>query len=187
MPPLTYPRQRRLARGLFAATVGITGALGGPVASAGAGAPAGHTTASASDAVVSNPASFAKAPLVTDRLGTHTGELLTLPPLRSTESDPVASKAGECDASLVSLGKTITLRLGPAWTGLAIRTKPCTSGTYVGIYGTLGSFTSSSWTRGEFICRGRTYGYGSSAWYKTSKGYVWSGGTNTPRWDSKVC
>lgn len=187
MPPLTSSRQRRLARGLLVTAVGFTGALGGPVAPAGAGAPAGHTSR-ASSVVVSNPASFNATPLVTDRLGTHTGELLTPPPSRSTSSDPSASRLGDCDISLVSLGKTLTLKLGPAWTGLAIRTKPCTSAPSVGLYGTLTSFTSSSWTRGEFICRGRTYGYGSSAWYKTSRGYVWSGGTNTPRWDAnRVC
>lgn len=181
MPPLTHPRQRRLARGLLASSVGMTAALGGPVAPAGAGAPAGHTTEAASSAVVSNPASSLN-PLVTDRLGTHTGDLLTPAPVGS-KADPSASKAGECDVSLVGLKPTLTLKLGSTWTALAIRTKPCTSGTQVGIYGTLTSFSSSSYTKGQFICRGRTYGYGTAAWYKTSRGFVWAGGTNFPRWD----
>lgn len=186
MPPLTYPRKRRLARGLLVAAVGITGALGGPVAPAGAGAPAGHTSA-ASKVVVSNPGSFTSTPLVTDRLGTHTGELLTLPEFRSSAADPVASKTGECDVSLRTYKEPVATRLGPAWTGLAIRTKPCTSAPSVGLYGTLGSFQVTGWTPGEFICRGRTYMYGSLVWYKTSRGYVWSGGTNKPVWDSRVC
>lgn len=177
MPPLTSSRSRRLARGLFAATVSITGALGGPVAPAGAGAPAGHPTAATKGPTVSHSASTVTS-LVTDRLGTHSGERLT-PPVNL--SDPTASRLGACDAALYGSG--FITRLGSTWTALAIRKQPCTDGSQVGVYGTLGTITVQRETKGEFICRGRTYGYGSSVWFKTSKGYIWSGGTAHPRWN----
>src|SRR4051794_24991998 len=106
MPPLTTSRFKRLVRGLFAATVVLVGAMGGPVAPAGAGAPAGHTVAveSLSGPLVSRPSSGTTlTPLVTDLLGTHSSAALT----PSTTS---ATRLGACDANLY--GSAFTTRLG---------------------------------------------------------------------------
>ena len=179
MPLLTTTRFKRPARGLFATTVVCVGALCGPVGPAGAGAPAGHTGALTSG--ITSNAALTVTPLVTDRLGTHVGDALTPLP---TKGDETASRLGICDASLY--GNGLTTRLGSTWTALAIRSKPCTSASSSGAYGTSGTISVSKETAGEFICRGRTYGYGSSIWFKTSKGYIWSGGTANPRWN-KSC
>lgn len=176
MPPLNTPRFKRPARGLLATAAVLFTALSGPVGSAGAGAPAGNT-GNVVSATASN-AAFSVTPFVTDRLGTHAGEALT--PL-DKKGDASATRLGECDASLY--GSAFTTRLGSAWTSLTIRTKPCTGSSSNGSYSSSSSISVSRETAGEFICRGRTYGYGSSIWFKTSKGYIWSGGTANPRWN----
>lgn len=35
----------------------------------------------------------------------------------------------------------------------------------------------------QFICRGRSYGYGTSVWYDTNRGWSWAGGTDDPQWN----
>jgi hypothetical protein len=176
MPLLNTPRFKRPSRGLLATAVVFASTLGGPVGLAGAGAPASHTGALAGPAM--SNAALTVTPLVTDRLGTHAGEPLT--PL-GKKGDPTASRAGICDAGLYGGG--FNTRLGSSWTSLTIRSRPCTGSSSNGSYGTSSAIYVSRETAGEFICRGRTYGYGSSIWFRTSRGYIWSGGTANPRWN----
>ena len=179
MPPLSSPRFNRRARGLVAVAAVFIGAVGGPVGPAGAGAPAERSAAATANttSLTSNSADLV-TPTVTDRLGTHTGEILR--PL-GKKDDPVATRSGICDPSVYGGG--FGTGIGSNWSSLAIRSRPCTGSSGVGTYGTTSSIWVERETQGEFICRGRTYGYGSSIWFRTNRGYIWSGGTDHPRWN----
>lgn len=182
MPPLTTSRFTRLARGLVAVAVVSVGALGGSVAPAGAGAPAGHTAAPVN---LTQPTDEPPptGPYVTDLVGTHTGDPLTPLPEKGKKAkrEQRAQRLASCGGS--QYGGGFNSRLGGGWTSLAIRTQACTGSSSVGSYGTSSTFYVSRETSGEFLCRGRSYGYGSSIWFKTSRGWVWSGGTANPRWN----
>ncbi|MBO9533100.1 MAG: hypothetical protein J7513_09030 [Solirubrobacteraceae bacterium] len=94
----------------------------------------------------------------------------------------VAQRLGSCSPS--TYGTSFTTTLGSGWSSLAARSQTCTSGSLLS-YWTGGSFKVTSYTAGgQNICRGGSYSYGSSWWYKTSKGWVWSGGTSNPVWNT---
>lgn len=159
----------------MAATI-AAGAFSGPVGSAGAGVPAALPTERAQFDEAFSPI----GPLATDQLGTHTGPSLTSPKVHA-KGEPTARRLAGCGGTLYGGG--FTTQLASTWTLLAARSAACTSATQTGSYGSGIRFTVSRETNGQGICRGRTYGYGSSIWFKTARGYVWSGGTTNPRWN----
>jgi hypothetical protein len=78
-----------------------------------------------------------------------------------------------------------TAYLGPGWSELACRWEPCQSAGVATVFGPTQGFQVDAETEyGQFICRGQSYGYGSSVWYHVVDGcWVWSGGTDRPRWN----
>jgi hypothetical protein len=109
----------------------------------------------------------------TDPLGTHDG-----PPLVSEHT----AQSGNCPPG-PQFGGGFRTNLLSGWTSLAARDEPCTGAGANGAWGVGDVFQVSSETHGQFICRGRrTYGYGTDVWFKTSKGWSWSGGTVDARW-----
>lgn len=168
MPPLITPRTRRRIGELVVAA-GLAGALWGPVGSAEAGVSAG---------------SAASAHFGTAKANT-TGSLVGTGRSASKISileGPVAERFGCSSPTWYTANYYLTL--GSGWSTLVARSTPCTSSTQTGTWAMGNTFLASGWTtEGTFICRGGTYGYGSSTWYKTSRGWVWSGGTNQPVWD----
>jgi hypothetical protein len=182
MPPLITPRTRRRF-GEIVVAVGLAGALWGPVGSAEAGvsadpaADATFASGSAAKTLTSGPASNA---VTTGSLVGKGAAALKLDALQL----PTAQRSAACSPSWwASSGST---RLGGGWTTLNARAQPCTSatvndtwlsGTTFSIYG----YTDS----GTFICRGTSYAYGTAYWYKTSRGWVWSGATANPIWQKE--
>lgn len=161
----------------MAATIAV-GAFSGPVGSAGAGVPAALPTERAQFDEAFSPI----VPLVTDRLGIHTGSALTAPKAPA-KREPTARRLAGCGGSLYGGG--FSTQLASTWTLLAARSAACTSASQTGSYGSGIRFNVSRETNGQAICRGQTYGYGSSIWFKTARGYVWSGGTTNPRWNTR--
>ena len=145
---------------------------------AGGGARAGNTE-SASGATVSHAAGSVAPLLITDKVGTHAGGPIT--PLHK-DGDPSAKRLGICDASLY--GGAFTTRLGSGWYSVAARSKPCTASSGSSSWGG-GGIPVSKETTGETLCRGRSTGDASSIWFKTSRGYIWSGATANPRWNRR--
>lgn len=176
MPPLNSPRRMRRRLGEIVALAGLAGALWGPVGSAEAGVSAG----SAANARFSP--SPGKAVTLGSQLGTGPGakDLGIL-------KGPLAERFAGCDAGTFTT--SFYTKLAPTWTGLYARSKPCTSATPTGTWGSNQTMYVSRYTAGgQFICRGGTYGYGTAYWYLTSKGWVWAGGTVDPAWDySRNC
>lgn len=171
MPPLITPRTRRRI-GEIVVAAGLVGALWGPVGSAEAGVSAG----SAASAQFSSSGANAKTTGALVGTGRSAAKLSIL-------EGPVAQRFGTCSAP-VWYSDNGYAGLGPGWTSLVARSTPCTSSTATGNWAYPSTFLIYGWTReGTFICRGGTYGYGSSTWYKTSRGWVWSGGTSKPIWD----
>lgn len=169
MPPLNTRRSRRRTWGLVA-TAGLAGALWGPVGPAEAGVSAG-STATASFGTSSG------ASAVT------TGSLIGTGPATKKLTVLQAPTAQRLSCSPTTYTTSFTTSLGSGWSSLAARSQPCTGSSANGTWGS-GSFKVTAYTsNGEFICRGGSYGYGSSYWYKTSKGWSWSGGTSDPIWN----
>ena len=110
----------------------------------------------------------------TDALGTHTGPDLI------GETAQVSS--ADCAVG-AQFGGGFNTNLGSGWTSLAARNGPCTAAGANGAWGEGALFHVSRETHGGFICRGKiTYNYGTDVWFKTSKGWSWSGGTADARW-----
>lgn len=169
MPPLSTPRSRRRL-GEFAATIGLVGVMWGPVGSAEAGVSAGST------------ATFKKGAAHGVSIGSKLGKGPGAAGLRLIDGGGVADRLGICNPP--TYGTSFSTRLGSTWTSLTARSAPCSSGASQGAWNG-GSFKVTAYAAsGQFICRGTTYGYGSSYWYRTSKGWVWSGGTSDPIWNS---
>lgn len=110
--------------------------------------------------------------MITDALGTHLSGLADAGELTALASCPAHAYGGGFDTSM-----------GAGWTQLAVRTGPCRAANAVGDH-----YTGDLWhvrreSTGEFICYGRSYGYGSTIWYQDSKGWSWSGGTSDPQWN----
>lgn len=114
--------------------------------------------------------------MVTDSLGTHASDEADMPPESS-----FARSQGSC-GSWSEYGGGFHTSLGGRWTELAARSGPCRAGGANGSWGTGSRFYISRETNGEFICRSRAQGIGSNVWFKTDKGFSWSGGTNATRW-----
>jgi hypothetical protein len=113
------------------------------------------------------------ASATTDPLGTHEG-----PALVGT------SQVASPDCSIgAQFGGGFATNLGSGWTSLAARSGPCTAAVAGGAWGVGSRFDVSRETHGQFICRGRIqFGYGTDVWFKTSRGWAWSGGTADARW-----
>jgi hypothetical protein len=112
------------------------------------------------------------ASATTDPLGTHDGPPLVERSLRASNCAPGPQFGGGFRTNLES-----------HWTSLAARDEPCTGAGANGAWGVGDVFSVSRETHGQFICRGsRTFGYGTDVWFKTSKGWSWSGGTVEARW-----
>lgn len=168
MPPLTTSRSRRRL-GEFVATVGFVGAMWGPVGSAEAGVSA------------DSAATFKRGAAHGVSLGSKLGKGPAAAELKLIDV-PVAERLGICDPP--TYGTSFTTSLGSGWSSLTARARPCTSGSYQGAW-TGGTFKVTSYTSGgQNICRGGSSSAGSSYWYKTSKGWVWSGGTSSPIWNT---
>lgn len=174
MPPLITPRTRRRFGELVVAA-GLAGALWGPVGSAEAGVSAGST------ANARFHANAAKSITTGSLIGTGRGAS-TIDALQG----PVAQRYA-CNPSWWSDSFYVTL--GSTWSSLTARQQPCTSSTATGVWYMGSSIYVSGWTdNGTFICRGGTYGYGTAVWYRTSRGWIWAGGTSSPMWDkSRNC
>ncbi len=171
MPPLITPRTRRRI-GEIVVAAGLVGALWGPVGSAEAGVSAGSAASAQFTASGAN-AKTAGSLVGTGRSATKISIL----------EGPVAERFGTCSQP-TWYSANYYLTLGSGWTTLVARQGPCTSMAQTGTWNMGNSFLAQGWTRdGTFICRGGTYGYGSAVWYKTSRGWVWSGGTSQPVWD----
>jgi hypothetical protein len=73
--------------------------------------------------------------------------------------------------------------LDSSWSYLAARQAPCRNQTDNGGWRSGDVFEAHATGRGEYICRGQlTYGVGSDIWYKTDRGWSWSGGTINAVW-----
>jgi hypothetical protein len=174
MPLLTSSRAPRRLGGLIAA-VGLTGALWGPIEPAEAGASAGSAAKPAH-------ATFkpGRAQVVT--VGNLLGSGPAAAGIRTLEPIGAAQRVGTCNPS--TYGTSFTTTLGSGWSTLNARSAPCTSASANSTW-TGGTFRVTAYTPGgTSICRGGSYGYGSSYWYRTSKGWVWSGGTSDPIWNT---
>lgn len=90
---------------------------------------------------------------------------------------------GPCPGT--SYNTQFSTKVSPDWTTLVARSAPCQSGTTVtGSYSTGQTMNVSKESdNAQFICRGRSYGYGTDVWYYTYKGWSWAGGTTFPQWD----
>lgn len=112
---------------------------------------------------------------VTDTLGTHE---------QGQADAPSGVSIDSCHGS--TFGGGFRTSLDNHWTSLAARSDACTGAKAKGSWGEGQMFYVSSETHGQFICRGSmTYGYGTDVWFKTSKGWSWSGGTQDARWNYK--
>lgn len=119
---------------------------------------------------------------VSDELGTRDAGVME--PLATTSDGDVSAQHHYC-APHFAYGGGFTTSLGAGWSELAARNEPCRAAPWQGSWYTGQTFFVYRETNGEFICRGRvTYGYGSSIWYQTSKGWSWSGGTSNPQWNA---
>lgn len=125
---------------------------------------------------------------VSDALGTREANVMGAPE-DVEEAQPTSSAAYTAAAYCAPYfpyGGGFTTSLGGGWSSLAARSEPCRAAPSRGTWHTGQTFWVSRETRGEFICRGRyTYGYGSSIWYRTRKGWSWSGGTSNPQWNQR--
>jgi hypothetical protein len=114
---------------------------------------------------------------VSDALGTHRRRLAEV-------SAPGEALLATCPAA--PYGGGFTTSMGAGWSQLVSRSGPCRAATSVGVHTTGQVWTVTRETSGEFICKGRSFGYGSTIWYSDGRGWSWSGGTSDPRWN-KSC
>jgi hypothetical protein len=102
----------------------------------------------------------------------------------------VAASAANVDGcSGNSVASSFTTYVSASWTTLDGRYGPCQA-TGVGYqYHTDDVlYINHVDYGGQFICKGRSYGYGSETWYRTGKNlWVWSGGTTDPNWNGPSC
>ena len=169
MPPLSTPRTRRRF-GEVAAAIGLTAALWGPIGPAEAGASAGSA------------ANFKRGPAQGISVGSKLGRGPAAAELNLLEGS-VAERLSTCSPSTYST--SFTTRLASGWTSLNARSSPCTSASVTGTWTSGVTFSVNRYTSGGTnICRGSSYGYGSSYWYRTSRGWVWSGATTSPIWNT---
>lgn len=120
--------------------------------------------------------------MVTDRLGTHSSSAVDMPPDSSGTNQLYA--ASSC-GTWSEYGGGFNTSLGGGWELLAVRSGPCRAGEATGDgWGTGSRFHVSRETNGEFICRSRLQGIGTAVWFKTDRGFSWSGGTSDARWKS---
>lgn len=110
---------------------------------------------------------------VTDQLGTHAPDVVDAPAADASN--------GEC-GTWSDYGGGFDTSLGGGWSYLAARSGPCRAAPSNGGWGTGSRFHVERETNGEFICRSRVQQIGSRVWFKTDKGYSWSGGTDDARW-----
>ncbi len=101
--------------------------------------------------------------------------------LRAATVSP--NNVGSCPGT--AYNTYFTTNVSQAWATLDARSAPCQQYSSVtGAYHTGDSMTVvQEDDGGQFICRGRSWGYGTSVWYDTSRGWSWAGGTDTPQWD----
>lgn len=118
--------------------------------------------------------------VVTDSLGTHDSGAVDMPPDSSgTTRRSAVSSCGTWS----EYGGGFNTSLGGGWRELAVRSGPCrAAGANGDGWGTGSRFHVSRETDGEFICRSRLQGIGTAVWFKTDRGFSWSGGTSDPRW-----
>jgi hypothetical protein len=134
--------------------------------------------------------------VVTDALGTRfvrKGDYIVLDtpegPTCTGDSGGVSpdNTAGECGISYYYPGISYTY-LAASWSELVCRDCPWQGSTIRASFTshTDPIYISYASEAGQFICRGLSYGYGSSVWYRTSGPigcWFWSGGTVDPVWN----
>lgn len=121
------------------------------------------------------------APQVSDALGEYDPQQWQI--VVPTPGEPSPLKARAC-GTFTRYGGGFNTNLGSGWTSLAARNGPCRAARSNGSWGTGSRFYVERETnQGEVICRGRLDGRASSVWYRTSKGWSWSGGTADPQWN----
>lgn len=133
----------------------------------------------------STPTDDAGLPQISDALGTYDPQFLFEAQQEPLNSGPLrpASSRNAC-GGFTRYGGGFSTSLGSGWSYLAARKGPCRAADSNGGWGTGSRFYVEREAHGEFICRGRrTYGYGSDVWFRTSKGWSWSGGTSDARWN----
>lgn len=114
--------------------------------------------------------------MVTDRLGTHKSSEVDSPDVNLRSGQASCGTFGE-------YGGGFNTSLGGGWQLLATRSAPCRASESSGDgWGTGSRFFVSREANGEFICRSRLQGVGTAVWFKTEKGFSWSGGTSDARW-----
>lgn len=113
---------------------------------------------------------------VTDNLGKHAPGAVDMP------ADPAIRTDANACGNFGQYGGDFDTSLGGGWSFLAARSGPCRAASGNDGWGTGSRFHVSKEANGEFICRSRTQGIGSDVWFKTSKGWSWSGGTSDARW-----
>lgn len=114
--------------------------------------------------------------MVTDRLGTHKSSEVDSPDVNLRSGQASCGTFGE-------YGGGFNTSLGGGWELLAARSAPCRASESSGDgWGTGSRFLVSREADGEFICRSRRQQIGTAVWFKTEKGFSWSGGTSNARW-----
>ena len=112
-------------------------------------------------------------PLVSDGLGIHAEEALL--------STPNGRHVRRCRVSRTRGGGFYS-ELAAGWQFSSARVRPCRPGRLSGGWTDGARFRVIREVTGELICKGLWFGYGSSTWYETTQGWVWSGATATARW-----
>jgi hypothetical protein len=112
-------------------------------------------------------------PLVSDALGIHAEEALL--------STPNGRHVRRCRVSRTRGGGFYS-ELSAGWQFSSARVRPCRPGRLSGGWTEGARFRVIREVTGELICKGLWLGYGSSTWYETTQGWVWSGATATARW-----
>jgi hypothetical protein len=175
MPPLNTPRRYRRRFGEVVAVVGLAGAMWGPVGSAEAGVSAG--SAAKPTAKASFTATPGKSVTVGSLLGTGPASAKL-----DVLQGPIAQRFA-CSPSW--WGTTGSTRLAAGWSTVNARSQPCTSASVNSTWGFNTTIPVQGYTNnGSFICRGTSYGYGTAYWYKTSRGWIWTGATANPIWQT---
>lgn len=171
MPPLNTPRRYRRRFGEVVAVVGLAGAMWGPVGSAEAGVSAGPA------ANASFKATPGKSVTVGSLLGTGPASAKL-----DVLQGPIAQRFACSPSWWSSTGST---RLAAGWSTVNARSQPCTSASVNSTWGFNTTIPVQGYTNnGSFICRGTSYGYGTAYWYKTSRGWIWTGATAHPIWQT---
>ena len=115
---------------------------------------------------------------VTDALGTHRAGLADG---GAVARPAAAATAAACPAH--PFGGGFDTSMGAGWTSLTGRDAPCRVANAKGQHNVGEVWRVLRESPGEFICRGRSFGYGSTTWSLSDVGWSWSGGTANPVWN----